>query len=794
VTSSLRLSLAGAAATLLAMLCLWPAFETNGWLAPSIWAVAATVGASALARRFAATRPMAPLVGLLALVVALTLAFARETALWGFLPTPAVLDTARALLTDAHELVTNNAAPVVADDGVSFLTAAGVGLVALVVDILAVSLRRAALAGLPLLALYSVPAAVLPEGVGWLPFAIGAAGYLLLLLTDARERVTRWGRPLEKIVGRFGGSAVSTSPLNAAGRRVGVAAVGIAVLLPVLAPGLDDGVLAGNGNGVGAGGGSGRSTVQVINPILNLGDDLRQDSEVDIFEYTTTDKTPGYLRLVSLDEFTGDQWQPRQLTVSRQQDVNEGFPRPTGLRSDVVSEDVTTEMRMVRFDDRWLPLPFPAQRVDIDGRWVYDVPTWNVFSARGKTGEATYTVTSLDVQPTREQLRDAGPPSSLDGDELARFLELPDGFPSDIADEARQVVGDADNAYDEALALQQWLRSGRFSYDESAPNGNGTNAIRDFLDQRRGYCVHFASTMTVLARTLGIPARVSVGFLEGRRGQQPDSYVVRASDAHAWPELYFEGVGWVPFEPTPPSRTGAAPDYATPEGAEIGANGQPTAAPSATPAPTGNTGGSTNTDRNPDGALGGSTPSDSGPTGLPADKGTPWPVYAAGAAVLVLAVVPGLARLAVRRRRWARADGAAGTAAAAWAELRDTAVDYGHDLPDSETPRQTASRLAAAATLDADTEPALRRVATAAERARYAPSVGDVGDLRADVRRVTAGFRASASRGRRLRARVLPASTAALVHAAGERVADALDWMDARSTTLKSRLLPRRAD
>jgi hypothetical protein len=85
-----------------------------------------------------------------------------------------------------------------------------------------------------------------------------------------------------------------------------------------------------------------------------------------------------------------------------------------------------------------------------------------------------------------------------------------------------------------------------------------------FLDVKAGYCVHYASAMTLMARTLGIPARIAVGFLPGVRNPDvPSEYVVSTDDLHAWPELHFDDIGWVRFEPTP-SR-GAVPEYASAE-------------------------------------------------------------------------------------------------------------------------------------------------------------------------------------------------------------------------------------
>ena len=108
-----------------------------------------------------------------------------------------------------------------------------------------------------------------------------------------------------------------------------------------------------------------------------------------------------------------------------------------------------------------------------------------------------------------------------------------------------------------AAAIQAFLRGGDFTYSTEPLPGSGYQALENFLlRDRRGYCEQFASAMAMMARVVGIPSRVAVGFLPGER--EGDSWKVSIRDMHAWPELYFAGYGWVRFEPTPASVTGAA--------------------------------------------------------------------------------------------------------------------------------------------------------------------------------------------------------------------------------------------
>src|SRR6185437_4819598 len=102
--------------------------------------------------------------------------------------------------------------------------------------------------------------------------------------------------------------------------------------------------------------------------------------------------------------------------------------------------------------------------------------------------------------------------------------------------------------------------TGGFTYDTHVVTRANADAVSSFLASKRGYCVQFSSAMAVMARLLGIPARIGVGFLPGTH-QANGSYTVSLNDAHAWPEIYFTGVGWVRFEPTPAIRSGLAPSY-----------------------------------------------------------------------------------------------------------------------------------------------------------------------------------------------------------------------------------------
>ena len=159
-----------------------------------------------------------------------------------------------------------------------------------------------------------------------------------------------------------------------------------------------------------------------------------------------------------------------------------------------------------------------------------------------------YHVLSLVPQVTAQELTEATATYPPQIEEV--YLALPGGLPQRVVDLAKEATAEADTPYTRALALEAYLRS--FPYDlEVAKPPEGRDVVDYFLfELQRGYCDYFASAMVVMARSVGIPARLAVGYAMGSYDFQQGAYVVTEKDAHAWPELYFPDYGWIPFEPT----------------------------------------------------------------------------------------------------------------------------------------------------------------------------------------------------------------------------------------------------
>ena len=131
-----------------------------------------------------------------------------------------------------------------------------------------------------------------------------------------------------------------------------------------------------------------------------------------------------------------------------------------------------------------------------------------------------------------------------------QYLELPSDLSPQVAELAKQVTAEALTPFDKALALEEFLRS--FPYNDQIPAPPaGVNAVNYFLfDVKQGYCDYYASSFAMMARTLGIPARVSAGYAQGDYTEEIDAYRVREYNGHSWPEAFFPGYGWIEFEPT----------------------------------------------------------------------------------------------------------------------------------------------------------------------------------------------------------------------------------------------------
>ncbi|MFE2979576.1 DUF3488 and DUF4129 domain-containing transglutaminase family protein [Streptomyces sp. NPDC059258] len=771
-----RLALSAYAATLLAAGALIPLVEGVGWLVQAAVLLGVQSGVGALARRVPLARTLTLAAQALVTLVLLTLVFARDHALLGVLPGPQAVMRLGELLVAGGEDVGTYSIPAPLTAGIKLMVVGGVVLIGLAVDAMAVTFRSAAPAGLPLLALYSVAAGLSDGGAGWVWFLLAASGYLLLLLAEGRDRLSQWGRVFGGTARNSGGLADGLSGVSGGpspvrtGRRIGVLALGIALVAPLALPALDSGLLGGNGPGNGKGSGGG--TISAVNPLVSLQNNLNQPENREVMTYRSNIENPQnlYLRILALDEFNGSEW---RSSTRRLTDVPDRLPQPTGLGGDVSVTEVRTNISASRsYQQTYLPLPYPASEVRVGGRWRFEPEGRTLVGDDGQTTRGSqYEVGSLVVEPTAEQLAAAGqPPEEL----LREYTQLPGSLPDVVAETAERVTEGSANAYERAVKLQDWFASeGGFTYDTTVTSGTGSSAIARFLRDKEGFCVHFSFSMAAMARTLGIPARVAVGFTPGTM-KSNGAMSVGLRDAHAWPELYFQGVGWTRFEPTP-SR-GSTPSWTRPEVPTDSASdaAEPSADTSTEPSAAPSADDSCPPQLRQEGGCG---PSQEAGAAAPTDRGTPLGtvllVVLAAVLVLVLPLSPLLWRTRTRNRRLGSggrtpADAAARTLAA-WREITDTAWDHGIAPDDSLTPRKAAARIVRLGRLDTTAAEAVHRIAGSVEQVLYAPEPRPADGLAEDASAVRAGLRASAGRGTRLRATLLPRSSVRVAWAVADR-------------------------
>ncbi|HEY8472783.1 MAG TPA: DUF3488 and transglutaminase-like domain-containing protein [Natronosporangium sp.] len=807
-----QLGLVAAAATLLAAAPLLSLFESWTWLVRAALAVAMITGAAAAARSFRAPVGLQVLAMAGALLLALTWLY-RSGEEWFLLPSGATFEHFGALFSEVPDVIESEAIPVPDHDGLLLLTTLGVGLVAIVVDVVAVGLRRPAVAGLPMLAIYSVPVAVHAGSVPWWTFMIGAFGYLWLVGADNLDRVRRFGR-------RFTGDGRDVdmwepSPLAAVGRRLTVIGALIAVMLPVAVPGMTTGLIDRFGPGLagtGTGGGGGSPTS--VNLFAALDGLLNRDSREELVRITTDDPSPYYLRIGVADQITERGFNHRNPQGAS---VSEPLPpSPTTVTAGVTRQNHRAQVDILGWRMNRAPTYSDLTAVSgLDDDWRYDPEQQVVFNTDERiSGSYEFEYTRLEFDP--DLLRQLQP--LPDDHEIQRqFTEVIEVEP--IEDLVNSLTEGLTSPYEKTLAIRNYFsRANGFRYSLETGSETTGEAIVDFaIENKAGYCVQYASAMAWMVRQADIPARVAIGFTTGG-ARDGDTYTLTNFNLHAWTEVYFQGVGWVPFDPTPGSAVVGSvdrewspdpdrPDPNNPTGPNNGPGGANSTADPTNPDDIAN--------RLPDDEIG---PGIGGPI---EEEQSTWPMWLAGigAGLLVLLVLPALRRAQLRRRRVPRALGkpatgpAASPAAAtvvsgdagatarhrahqAWEELLDTMIDFEVRLDPAETPRNTVARLIRECRLDADgwseAGDGARLLGRAEERAAYALAPLPPTGLGAALRAVRRALAAQSTRWTRVRAVLFPRSTLLRWRtAAGEAASQATNAVN-RLGELLARLSPRR--
>lgn len=389
--------------------------------------------------------------------------------------------------------------------------------------------------------------------------------WLAVLLTfwavAAMHRLGSWGRWVGPWEDRPEQPHTTVAGLIA--RRMGASAIVLGLLFPVALPSVGEGLLSWrSGSGPGSGDGTGEGSAGVeIDPFVSIAPRLIEQSDTQLFEVMSG--KPAYWRLVTLSKFDGETWEPAPRLLGRIGEPEEFIPAnapPDEERSIRIGQTFRLEnLGGLSLPAAGYPRLFSlAGRGAIEGALLADLDTGDLRVEGGSVQGVQYTVHSALPRVSYRQLVDASvgiPPSP-------EYLEVPGGLSPGVQNLLAGWIGQAraETPFEMALAIQDQLLA--FEYNEAVEPGASTDYLTDFLlETRAGFCQQFATAFAVLARSLDMPTRVVVGFLPGEAsaGEQ-GLYKVRGTDAHAWPEIYFEGFGWIAFEPTPRAET-ARPRY-----------------------------------------------------------------------------------------------------------------------------------------------------------------------------------------------------------------------------------------
>ena len=548
-----------AALSVAAALSLGRVFDAGGFVLPVVGAALLPHASSAVTRRRGWGLPPTIAFSLVAMVLYVVWVV-DPGATWYGIPTGSTLDALGRHLQDGYDELRTAVVPAPVTDGALLFAVVATWVMAQAADLLAFR-RDACVAALaPALALFIWAATLgttelrVGTTVG---FAAAAVVFLLCQHQALLERHRAW------FAGRRLGSGTG---LLTAGALAGVVAVvGGAVLGPALPGAESDALVDVKGFGQGGDGSGPARSYQTEPPLARIGDNFGEPPQADVF--TVGSEVAEYWRIAALDTYSSDDGGQWTLTAEGSDEVAEGIDE-TKQRSDIVQQ----EFRIGALEGRWMPAAYRAVSVDGGDALVVRAST-TLVTGRATVSGLQYTVRSQI--PSRADVplaQRTAPDDQAPPPDLREYTELPSDFPPAVRALADQVVADAVNPYARALALETFFlapESG-FTYDldvDLGPTAQSQSAISDFLlseGGRRGFCVQFAGSYAAMARAVGLPARVAVGYTPGTRDPSTGLYRVSTWDAHAWPEVWLGAdAGWVRFEPTPPSPDGRGGSDAT---------------------------------------------------------------------------------------------------------------------------------------------------------------------------------------------------------------------------------------
>lgn len=676
--------------------------------APFLWPVALTavvvhVVAWQCRRARLGLLPSAGLSAIAALLCVSWTVFGHTTAFG--IPWRGTLHAARLALTNASDVYRNSAPPAPTIPGFVLAGAFGAAAAAFLADWAAFRMRATTEACLPSFSLFVLSCALAQGHHVEQAAAIWLGALLCFLLTRQPALdggATAWFASRDRR---------GPASIIAAGAAFAAVAMAAVVLVGPLLPGATIKPVVNWRHQTHNTGG--RNTGS---PLVDIKARLHDQSQQEVF--TVASARPVYWRLTALDNFDGSGW---SLNDTYQRAGSALAPGPTVGSTVDGASPLHTDFKIGALSSIWLPAAYRPVHMSGVRRISYSAEASSLITEQATSDGLAYSIDSEVPAPSVAVLRSA-PRADPTDPAIARYLQVPRSVPSSILSLALRQTRGARTPYDAALMLQNWLRGPGFRYSLDVPPDDSQEALVNFLTRSKaGFCQQFAGAYAVLARELGLPTRVAVGFTSGDIGAD-GLWHVRDANAHAWPEVYFPGSGWVAFEPTPgrgsPDPNAQAITGVTPPPS---ASAPPTTAPPTTaPAP----GGSPTTD-----------------PGLPKNRNTDLPAQTVAhhhriSALVVVLLIALLAPLAwalllagagelISWRRRSQATDVPGRVSLAWSHAREALTRERTPPRASETPAEYARRAARSAGLASGPSAALRHLAQLVEVSEYSPAEPD---------------------------------------------------------------------
>lgn len=680
-------------------------FDGDEFVLPLILTAVVAHAVPAAGRRRGWGLPRTALVSFAGFVGLTSWLFYLDTTLVG-VPTLTTVAEARTDLADAWRVFQEVVAPAPVETGFLVASCLAIWLAAYLADWAAFRLWSSFEAIVPSTTLFVFAAMVGSTRLRLFAsvlYLAAALGFILVHRVARQENDSGW----------LGAEASrGSSMMLRSGAALCVSAVIVAVVVGPQLPGIDEDAMWNFRDR-----GADRGSRVTLSPIVDIKKRLVEQSADEVF--TVRSPVRSYWRLTSLDTFDGSIWKSKGDFEDATGEL------PATVESSASRVEATQEVTMKALAALWLPAAYEPTAVDgADADVVYEAEssTLIVGSDLSTSDGLTYQVDSAIPRFDRDALLSA--PSTVPEPIAARYLTLPDTFSDLASNTADEVTAGLDQPYGKAIALQDFFQD-NFRYSLDVDQGHSVDAVDDFLTTRAGYCEQFAGTYAGMARSVGLPARVAVGFTPGEVDpEDPDLYHVRGEHAHTWPEVYIEGFGWVPFEPTVSRGIPDAEPYtgvAEPTPAEGGATPSDpatstTLADQSTP--------SSQPEFDPEDFAGGTATVGNDAGGPP----SPWPgrLAATGGVLVVIAALYAAAVLAAarirHRARRRRARGARARTQVAWAEALEGLAVAGVTPRPDETQVEFMSRVPPEWGLDPSLPTALGEAAAAAGYAEQGPS------------------------------------------------------------------------